>query len=416
MTSRSPQHEFAIEIVRQLRGAGHTALFAGGCVRDSLLGREAKDYDVATTATPEQVRKLFGYRRTLAVGASFGVIMVVGPSDAGTVEVATFRTEGPYQDGRRPESVAFATPEEDALRRDFSINGMFFDPIDQQVLDYVGGERDLAAKIVRAIGDPRERIREDKLRMLRAVRFTATLAFSLDQATADAIREMSADLIVVSAERITQELKRMLQDRHRRRAIELADELELIRVIVPELDEIRKRPVWDETLRRLELLNQPSFEVALAAFLLPLESVPVVDTICRRLKLSNDETARIEWLTAHHRALDEAPRMSLAGLKRILAHPDSQELLELERAARTAEGANIDPIEFCQQFLAQNSNEVLDPVPLITGDDLITLGLRPGPRFKSVLFRIRDAQLNLEIHTSEEAAALARELWQQTEA
>ena len=414
MTPLSPQHEFAVEIVRQLRGAGYIALFAGGCVRDGLLGREAKDYDVATTARPDQVRNLFGHRRTLAVGASFGVIMVVGPRDAGTVEVATFRTEGPYQDGRRPDSVAFSTPQEDAHRRDFTINGMFFDPIENQVLDYVGGESDLTSRVVRAIGDPRERIREDKLRMLRAVRFTAILDFSIDVATADAIRELSADLVVVSAERITQELKKMLVDVHRQRAMELADDAGLIRVIFPELDPIRKTSEWDQTLHRLELLEQPSFELALSALLLALPSPTLVPGICRRLKLSNEETARIEWLTALHMALDDAPGLSLARLKGILAHRDSGELLKLETAARIAAGLSVDPIQFCRQFLMQTPREEIDPVPLITGDDLIKLGLRPGPRFKSVLGCIRDAQLNLQIHSFEEASSMALSLWNQS--
>jgi len=414
MKPLSPQHEFAVEIVRQLRSAGYIALFAGGCVRDGLLGREAKDYDVATTARPDQVRNLFGHRRTLAVGASFGVIMVVGPRDAGTVEVATFRTEGPYQDGRRPDSVAFSTPQEDARRRDFTINGMFFDPIENQVLDYVGGERDLTAREVRAIGDPRERIREDKLRMLRAVRFTATLDFSINVATADAIRELSTDLIVVSAERITQELKKMLVDAHRRRAMELADDVGLIRVIFPELDPIRKTAEWDQTLHRLEQLEQPSFELALSALLLALPSATVVPGICRRLKLSNEETARIEWLTSLHGALDDAPALSLARLKGILAHPGCGELLKLETAARIAAGLGVEPILFCRQFLAQTPRDEIDPVPLITGDDLIKLGLRPGPRFKSVLGRIRDAQLNLQIHSFEEASAMALSLWNQS--
>ncbi len=197
--------EFAGEVVSRLKQAGHQALWAGGCVRDYLLGRVPKDYDVATDARPEEVRQIFGHRRTLAVGASFGVIVVRGPRGVADVEVATFRTEGPYLDGRRPESVTFATPEEDAKRRDFTINGMFFDPLAQQVLDYVGGERDLGAGIVRAIGDPHDRVREDKLRMLRAVRFAANLDFELDPITASAVREMADQLTVVSAERITQE-------------------------------------------------------------------------------------------------------------------------------------------------------------------------------------------------------------------
>ena len=242
MTVNSPQREFAVEVVRQLRAAGHTALFAGGCVRDLLLGRPAKDYDVATTATPDQVRRLFGHKRTLPVGASFGVIIVLGPREAGHVEVATFRTEGPYQDGRRPSSVAFCTPEEDARRRDFTINGMFYDPMETRVLDFVGGEADLSSRVVRAIGDPHERVREDKLRMLRAVRFAATLDFALDPTTAEAIREMAGQLIIVSAERIAQELKKMLVDRHRRRAIELSESTELLPIILPELNRESREP------------------------------------------------------------------------------------------------------------------------------------------------------------------------------
>ena len=208
--------EFATDVVRQLRAAGYVALWAGGCVRDLLLGRGAEDYDVATSATPEQVRTLFGKRRTLAVGESFGVIIVLPPSKtAEPVEVATFRTEGVYLDGRRPTEVAFSTPEEDAQRRDFTINGMFYDPIEQRVLDYVGGEADLHRKVLRAIGDPHARMTEDKLRMLRAVRFAATLEFELDPTTRAAVQLMAPEMRVVSAERIAQELHKVLAHRTR---------------------------------------------------------------------------------------------------------------------------------------------------------------------------------------------------------
>jgi poly(A) polymerase len=411
MSAFSPQRQFAIEIVGKLRSAGHVALFAGGCVRDALLGREAKDYDVATTARPEEVRKIFGHKRTLAVGASFGVIMVLGPQGAGQVEVATFRTEGAYLDGRRPESVEYCTPEEDAKRRDFTINGMFFDPIEECVLDYVGGTADLTAKIVRAIGAPHERVKEDKLRMLRAVRFAATLDFSLDPTTADAVRELSSELVIVSAERIAQEMKKMLVDVHRRRAIELADDVGLIRIVFPELDPIRHQSEWQITLRRLDLLQRPSFELALAALLKPLEDKPVVEKMCRRLKLSNDEIDRTVWLVAHQDDLDDAPRLSLAALKRTLAHCYGGDLLKLVRADRIASSSNLEAIEFCEGFLAKTPVDVLDPVPFVTGDDLIAMGFRPGPRFKSVLFLIRDAQLNLKIQSREEALAMVHAEW-----
>ena len=413
MAAISDQHPFALEIVLQLRAAGHIALFAGGCVRDSLLGREAKDYDIATTARPEQVRKLFGHRRTLAVGASFGVIMVLAPQGGGQVEVATFRTEGPYLDGRRPESVAFCTPEEDARRRDFTINGMFFDPVEQRVLDFVSGEQDLNAKIVRAIGNPHERFREDTLRMLRAVRFTATLGFSLDPETADAIRAMASELIVVSSERIAQELKKMLLDPHRRRAIQLTEDVELIRVIFPELDSVRRQSAWSLILRGLEVLRHPTFELAMALLLKELRTQPNPRTICLRLRLSNDETDRITWLVAHQSDLDHAPALRLANLKQILAHRYRDDLLEMHRVQQLATSSPLDSYQFCVDFLRDTPPEVLDPVPFVTGDDLIAMGFKPGPRFKSILDTTRMAQLNLELLSRDEALDRVKQAWDQ---
>lgn len=411
MTSNSPQREFAVDVVRKLRAAGHTALFAGGCVRDLLLGRAAKDYDVATTARPEQVRDLFGHRKTLPVGASFGVIIVIGPREAGPVEVATFRTEGPYHDGRRPASVAFCTPEEDARRRDFTINGMFYDPVDAQVFDYVGGEADLSARVVRAIGDPHERVREDKLRMLRAVRFTATLDFELDAVTAAAVREMAGQLVIVSAERIAQELKKMLVDKHRRRAMELCDDVGLLPIFLPELGrETRDTEARELTLRMLTLLQQPSFELALAALLHSLPARPVTYDVCRRLKLSNEETDRVTWLVGHQDDLVDAPVQTLARLKRTLAHPYRDDLISLLRAKLLAADADLRPVMFCEEYLSRTPQSVIDPPPLITGDVLKSLGMNPGPAFKSLLETIRDAQLNDQIASPEQAISLARTL------
>lgn len=415
MTAASVQREFAVEVVRKLRAAGHTALFAGGCVRDQLLGKPSKDYDVASTARPEEVRAIFGHKRTLAVGASFGVIVVVGPKGAGHVEVATFRTEGNYLDGRRPETVQFSSPEEDAKRRDFTINGMFFDPIAEQVLDYVGGQADLSARIVRAIGDPHERMREDKLRMLRAVRFTATLDFSLDTVTADAIRQMSSELVIVSAERIAQELKRMLIDKNRRLAIELAEDVGLLRVILPELDHLERTSEWDTQLRTLELLSEPTFELAFAALVSSLPARPVVFDICRRLKFSNEETDRIVWLVSHQDDLNDAPKLSLAALKRCLAHPLHPQLIAFLEANCRARSQPLESVEFCRDFLASTPLDVIDPSPFVTGDDLIDIGLRPGPRFKSILEIVRDAQLNLQIQDRAEGLAMARAEWERTD-
>lgn len=410
MTVESPQRAFAVDVVRKLREGGHTALFAGGCVRDLLLGRAAKDYDVATTARPDQVRALFGHKKTLAVGASFGVIIVVGPREAGMVEVATFRSEGPYFDGRHPTNVTFSTPEDDARRRDFTINGMFYDPVDARVLDYVGGEADLAARIVRAIGDPHERMTEDKLRMLRAVRFSATLDFRLDDVTAAAVREMAGQLVVVSAERIAQELKKMLVDPHRRRAIELCEDVALLTIILPELDrEGRHVEAHEATMRMLDLLEGPSFELALASLLHSLTST-VAYEICRRLKLSNEESDRITWLVGHQDDLADAPQQTLARLKRTLTHAYRDDLITLLRVKLLATGADLQPVLFCDEYLSRTPQSVIDPPPLITGDVLKKLGLQPGPAFRSILETIRDAQLNDQISTPEQAVEMAKKL------
>lgn len=398
------QREFAIDIVRRLKEAGFTAFWAGGCVRDHLLGKTPKDYDVATSATPNQIRKVFKARKTLDVGAAFGVIVVVGSKRAGDVEVATFRSDGSYTDGRRPDSVTFSSHEEDAQRRDFTINGMFYDPLEQKVLDFVGGERDLGQGIVRAIGDPHDRMREDKLRMLRAIRFTAHLEFGIARATKAAVTELAAEIHVVSAERIASELRRMLVDPHRHIAIELTDEVGLLRQLLPEaLPEDKEQRLDDKTLTMLRLLPAPSFELAFVAL---VRNVPNVGAICRRLKLSNDELDRIIWLARHQSALRQADQLSLAELKKLLAHPGRDELLALTRVTLLAENAELHPVLFCERYLETTPPEEINPPPLVTGNDLIALGHKPGPEFKRRLEELRDAQLNGEITTRE--AALAR--------
>jgi poly(A) polymerase len=420
MSPADPQREFAVDVVQRLQTAGHRALWNGGCVRDFLMGRSPKDYDVATDARPEAVRQLFGHRRTLAVGASFGVIIVLGPKEAGNVEVATFRTEGPYLDGRRPEHVDFATPEEDAQRRDFTINGMFYDPISERVLDYVGGEKDLAAGVVRAIGRPSDRMTEDKLRMLRAVRFAATLDFQLDPATAEAVRTMAPEIHVVSAERIAQELKKMLVDPHRRRAMELAHETNVLLEILPELQPVLESVdgvAWETTLRRLRLLQDPIFELAAAALLAgipnasvrkraPRKEAGVVRTVCKRLRLSNEETDTIEWLLIHLPDVLASPTKSLAQLKRILSRPEARDLLALARVDRLAADSDLSAVMHCEEFLRRTPPEQLDPPPLVTGDDLIRMGLPPGKRIREILDTIREAQLNDELTTRDEAMGL----------
>lgn len=420
MSPSDPKRDFALDVVRRLQEAGFTALWAGGCVRDFLLGHPPDDYDVATSAHPDQVRDLFGKRRTLAIGASFGVILVQGPrgSGAGDVEVATFRTEGPYLDGRRPESVVFATPEEDATRRDFTINGMFYDPLTEQVHDYVGGRKDLGEGIVRAIGDPRARFAEDKLRMLRAVRMTARFEFALDRATGDAVREMAREILVVSQERIAQELKKMLVHVGRAGAMRLADELALLPVILPELAAILSEPAaprWLRTLSMLQRLEAPSFELALATLLHELETdesagAAPVERLCRRLRLSNDELEHVTWLFGLRQGLGGSPAWPLSRLKRLLAHPRIGSLLAMERTAAECGAGDLSAVEFCERYLADTPRDAIDPPPLIHGGDLLALGLTPGARFKELLDRVRDAQLDGEVKDHDEALALVRRL------
>ena len=414
------QRDFAEQVVRQLTDAGYTALWAGGCVRDLLIGRQPKDYDVATSARPEQVRDVFGKRKTLSVGESFGVIVVLGPKSAGQVEVATFRTDGNYLDGRRPETVVFSSPEEDAQRRDFTINGMFYDPLKKQVMDYVGGEHDLAKGVLRAIGDPHARMEEDKLRMLRAVRFTSTFEFALDEATADAVRSMSDQISVVSAERIAQELRRMLVDQHRYRAIELCHDLGLLLRILPELQPVVSDVErWQRLVSGLRLLVEPDFTLA---FALLLDAIVEADDESaasgaglagktgRRLKLSNHEIDDASWLLKHRRSLDDASSLPLSQLKRILAQKLAPDLLALIRARSLANDQQPDDALFCEEYLRTTPREILDPTPLISGDDLIKAGFRPGPQFKEILDRVRDAQLELSMSTPAEAMELAARL------
>jgi poly(A) polymerase len=433
--------QFAYDVVHRLRDAGFQALWAGGCVRDQLLGLEPHDYDVATDARPEEVRRLF--RRTIAVGASFGVVEVLGPRVDGQhlrVQVATFRTEGPYSDGRHPDQVEFTTAEGDAARRDFTINGLFYDPIAQHVLDFVGGQADLEAKTLRAIGVPQERFAEDKLRLLRAMRFAARFKLAIEPATFQAIQAMAGQIKVVSAERIADEFRKLLTDRHRVRALNLLWDAGLVMPILPELLPMKGLPqglpeaptgdLWDHVLRVLELLEEPSFPLAFAALLHDAGKPRVVGRtpdrytfyshehvgkrmagdIGRRFKLANDERERIEWLVERHQYLCDAPQMKLSKLKTILAHPGIQELLTLHRVDAAATGRSVEHVEFCERLLSEWSAHDLNPPPLLTGDDLIRMGLTPGPGFKAILERVREAQLEGIITSSEQALRLADEL------
>jgi poly(A) polymerase len=409
------QRRFAVQLVSKLRAAGFEAFWAGGCVRDKLLGRTPKDYDVATNATPPQIRELFGQRRTLAIGAAFGVITVLGPESAGMIEVATFRKDAAYSDGRHPDHVTFSSAREDAARRDFTINGLFYDPLEEQVIDYVGGQEDLALRRIRAIGNPRERIAEDKLRMLRAIRFSATFDFTLEEETQAAIREMAGQINVVSPERIAMEMRRMLVDPSRVASVRLLLATNLAQVVLPEI--VLPSPVAGEgqgvradrlenALTVLGRLKDPTFPLALAALLHTVSDSAGVKDVSRRWKLSNKETERAVWLVENQRAIINPQAMKWSALQPFLIAEGINDLLELMEAT-SPEGDQA--AAHCLNLLLQPP-EILDPPPLVTGEDLIQLGIPQGPEYKIILQKIRDAQLDQIIHSRQDALSLINKL------
>jgi hypothetical protein len=404
MPAPAAQRVFALEIVQKLRAAGFDALWAGGCVRDELLGLAPQDYDVATSATPDQIRDLFGRRRTLPIGAAFGVVTVLGPRAAGQIDVATFRTDAAYSDGRHPDSVTFTDAQHDAQRRDFTINGLFFDPVAEQVVDYVGGQEDLRAHIIRAIGDPRLRLSEDKLRMLRAVRFAATFNFAIDPDTMRAVQEMAPDITTVSAERIGMEIRRMLVDPNRGVALQLLRDSNLLPHVLPELGELPDF-AWQQTLDRMARFNSPTLSLALAALLLSAAGADVHE-LGRRLRYTNKEIDRAGWLLGNLVTIVRAPGSPWPRLQRVLVHDGAAELVSL---AESFGDPNDAALIFCRQRLAWPV-ERLNPPLLVDGADLIRHGLKPGPQFSALLEQIRDAQLNGQITTRDDALALADRL------
>jgi poly(A) polymerase len=398
------EREFATEVVSKLQRAGYQALFAGGCVRDELLGLMPADYDIATSARPEEVQAQF--RRTHTFGASFGVVEVLGPKDANgewlKVQVATFRSDGNYSDGRRPDSVTFSSPEEDAARRDFTINGLFRDPISGKLWDFVGGEADLNAKVLRAIGNPEERFTEDKLRILRAVRMAARFELTIDPVTLAAAKRMASEIKAVSAERIAEELRKILTNRHRERGVRLLAEVGLVEHILPTVN--RDPAEWERTCSALGRLPlHASFELAFT--LLFRKAGPgSIGSIGRQLRLSNDEWNRVSWLWMHNErtfSRDE-PRSTLYPL---LAHPAVHELLTLHRA----EGTDPDVLEYLAGLLRDHPPETFNPPRLLTGDDLKAMGLSPGPHFKPLIEEVRALQLDGQLKNRWEAEEKIRE-------
>jgi poly(A) polymerase len=442
------QREAAEQIVERLRAEGYQVWFAGGCVRDLLLGREPKDFDVATNAHPEAVLEMFP--KTFAVGAHFGVVLVADEADGRefVTEVATFRNDGAYTDGRHPDAVRFSdSAEEDVKRRDFTINGMLLDPlklrhgdIDGALLDFVGGRADLQAGVVRAIGDPRLRFEEDKLRMLRAVRFAARFGFAIEERTLAAIQSLASEIHQVSRERVRDELTRMLTEGHARRAFELLDASGLLRQVLPEVAKMHgvEQPpefhpegdVWIHALLLLEKLpSDASPALAWGALLHDVGKpatfrrapdrirfdghvevgVRIAEEILRRLRFSLEETAQIVALIENHMRFGDVHKMKESTLKRFFRLPKFEEHLALHRMDALSSFGGLDNYEFAKEKYETLPEEQVRPQLLVTGRDLIEAGYRPGPQFKEMLALTEDAQLEGRIATREEGLELVKE-------
>src|SRR5579863_2756351 len=433
--------ELAEQICATLRRHGYQAYFVGGCVRDLLLNREPADYDVCTDARPDRVQSLFP--QSVAVGAKFGVILVV--EDGAQVEVATFRSDIGYSDGRHPDHVVYSdTPREDVKRRDFTTNGLLMDPSTGEVLDYVGGRADLRAGIVRAIGDPRLRFAEDKLRMLRAVRFAARFGFTIEPETMAAARALAAQITQVSPERIREELTKLLTEGAARRGFELLDETGLLAFVLPDIARMKgvEQPpqfhpegdVWIHTRMLLEKLP-PHCSPALAWGILlhdvgkPPTFSPakgpgtrirfdghaevgarMAENICRALRFSNEDTEQIEALVADHMRFKDVHEMRIATLKRFVRLPRFEEHMELHRLDCLASHGSLEAYTFVQRFLVETPPEKVYPPKLVTGDDLKSMGLVPGPRFKEILLAVEEAQLEGRLHDRESALQFARSI------
>jgi poly(A) polymerase len=435
--------EHAIRIVRTLREHGHQAYLVGGCVRDLLLGREPADYDVTTDATPDEVMRLFP--ETYAVGAQFGVVLVplpkaeVSKEENDAVEVATFRSDIGYSDGRHPDQVRYSKdPRQDVERRDFTVNGLLLDPISNQVLDYVGGRDDLKAGIVRTIGDPERRFAEDKLRMLRAVRFAARFDYKIDPQTFAAIQKRAAQIHQVSQERVRDELTKMLTEGHARRAFLLLDEGGLLQEVLPEISRMKgvEQPpqfhpegdVFVHTLLLLDKLPQPcSATLAWGALLHDVGKPPTFrvadrirfdghvavgvkmgEDILHRLRFSNDDTEQILALIDNHMRFADVQRMKESTFKKFVRIPRFDEHLQLHRIDCLSSHGDLTSYRFTQEKIATMAPESVRPAPLITGQDLIAAGYEPGPRFKEILSAVEDGQLEERLRTREDAMALVR--------
>jgi poly(A) polymerase len=418
-------------IVRKLRAAGHAAYYAGGSVRDLMRGQVPKDIDIATDARPEAVQKMFP--RTYAVGAHFGVIVVL--ENGLQFEVATFRSDGAYLDGRRPAEVHFATAEEDAARRDFTINGMFFDPEARKVIDFVGGRADLEARLIRAIGDPAQRFAEDRLRILRAVRFSTVLNFVVEPSTWDAVVAHAASINEISAERVREELVRIFMSPQRVRGWDILDASGLMRAILPEVEAMKgcEQPpqfhpegdVFKHTRIMLELLpEEASLPLVFSVLFHDIGKPPtsmvdeegrirfnghdrigaeMTEAIMERLRFSRLEIDATVEAVRQHMVFKDVPNMRVAKLKRFMARPTFDDELELHRVDCASSHGMMDNYDFLRGKKEEFASEPIIPPPLVRGDDLIALGLKPGPRFGEILEAVETRQLEGALTNRDEA-------------
>jgi tRNA nucleotidyltransferase/poly(A) polymerase len=428
----SHQEKIARKVVERLRSQGHIAWYAGGCVRDRFLGRTPADYDVATDADADAVQSIFP--RTVAVGAHFGVVCVI--DDDVTVQVASFRSDGRYIDGRHPVDVTPATPREDAERRDFTINGMFWDPIGEELIDYVGGQADLERKLVRAIGDPASRFREDKLRLLRAVRFATTLEFEVEEQTWAAVRALAPEIVAISAERIREELIRIFVSPYRVRGLDLLEESGLLAVILPEIEALKgcEQPpqfhpegdVYVHTRIMLGLLPPDApLPLVLSVLFHDIGKPPtfqydekdqrirfsghdkvgarMTGELMQRLRFSREQIDQVVEAVDQHMVFKDVQKMRVSRLKRFMARPNLPIELELHRVDCESSHGGLENYEFLKQKAEEFAREPIIPQPLITGHDLIALGWKPGPAIGAALEAVQTRQLEGELHTREEA-------------
>ncbi|ARN57743.1 CCA tRNA nucleotidyltransferase [Sedimentisphaera salicampi] len=389
----------AFTVLKRLRNNGYTAFYAGGCVRDMLIGREPKDYDIASDARPEEVESLF--RRTVSVGAQFGVVLVM--IKAHQIEVAAFRSDWGYTDGRRPDTITFTSPEEDAKRRDFTINGMFFDPIEDRVFDYVGGREDLEKGIIRTIGNPQERFEEDFLRMLRAVRFSAELGFEIEGQTLEAVSEFSERISRISSERIAVELEKIFLSPSPALGIRLLIQTGLSVGIF--------QHNFNEKSHGLSLLDfyGRSVSLEMGILLLFISDWQEAEQFARRLKLSSKSLGLIEWCRDNYSKLD-CPDMALHKFRKLIADERFGFLFELRRAYQAFIGEPDDNLQIIKERQAGFAGKEILPKPFINGRDVINLGANPGPEIGDVLEKVYNAQLDFEVSSPEQALKLAKSL------